>query len=272
MYAFSIKMKNLNNAFLVPISPLDGVSNTPKGVTSVSPVISPNFMSGLTVMNNTNSTTLSKDSSRIQYYNGTAKTYFLPWVSTLTLGTEYKFVNKGTGDVRVRVPGGTLLTTIPSGSTSSVIYAIPNGNAPANWLVESVGGVTTSVVFSSSFTPLIYTTGVSTYGSQQGCFTSMSVDGVNYVITVSFQVLVNAYDSDANLVFMDLPSQSSSSSQHVVMTCFQGTTGVTYGPSYSTITAGGIIEPSSTVLKIYADFTLYPGDLWTGNFVYNSTP
>lgn len=128
-----------------------------------------NFLESLTTTVTTaGTTTLTIGSTGIQQFTGTStQTVVLPNATTLSLGTQYQFQNESTGTLTINLNGGTLLTTISSGS-DGIITLMTNSTAPGTWHIGVVGATGTSTptantvsewdinknMFANSFIPL----------------------------------------------------------------------------------------------------------------------
>jgi len=82
-------------------------------------------------------TVLTASSSYLQYFTGTAnQTVTLPVTSTLTLGFQFKIVNKSTGEITVNSSGGNYIIKVASLSTATITCVLTSGTGSASWNVQ----------------------------------------------------------------------------------------------------------------------------------------
>jgi hypothetical protein len=85
-------------------------------------------------------TTLTATSARRQYFT-TAQTVVLPVTSTLTLGFEFKVVNRSSGSLVIQSSGGNTLVTLNTMTWGYVTCILTSGTTAASWSWESGGTV-----------------------------------------------------------------------------------------------------------------------------------
>jgi len=82
-------------------------------------------------------TTLTSTSTYSQYFTGTLnQTVVLPVVSTLSLGFQFKIINKSTGTITVNSSGGNTLIVVASLTTVTITCVLTSGTGIASWNVE----------------------------------------------------------------------------------------------------------------------------------------
>ncbi len=240
---------------------------TNKPVESSNIISASNVISGFIAMATIDDTMLTSNSSGNQYYTGAGKIYYLPSVSLLPLGTKYNFINEGTGDMTILNCTGEAVGTVLPGDDLTVMLIDKAVDVAASWYKYGGGTMT----FAQVYLPTLYTTGPSTYTSQMGSWTGTSFDGVNFMVSVSFRLIVGEYESDSNTCTFLLPLLASSeATQFVSFNNIQGSSGIEPGAEYSARISFGSIMPGSDLVVLHTNYTLAPGDLWVGNFVYNA--
>jgi len=107
--------------------------------TFTTPVYSPNFNEGLSIIvTAAGTTTLTFSSNYLQMFTGTTtQTVVLPVASTCQLGQQWLFQNRSTGAVTINSSGSNLVETISANSNGMITCILTSGTTAASWDAHS---------------------------------------------------------------------------------------------------------------------------------------
>jgi len=105
-----------------------------------------------------------------------------------------------------------------------------------------------------------------TYSLQKGVYSLASP-----ICAVNFQLIVNTYETVSGIHSLDivLPMMSAATNvQYVTFDCIQGDESL---GQFTFETIVGVIQPLSLSATLFINFVLHQGDIWQGNFTYNTS-
>lgn len=229
-------------------------------LTNTSTPIFNNVTSRLVVVPTAAGTTILTASSAngIVFTGSTTQTVTMPVVSTLTLGTSYRIVNRSSGDITVNSSGADLIQTMISNSSLILTCVALTGTDASSWetlyvptapfefpLAPDLGGTGSTDIPANGQIPIGNGTNYTIATLTQGNGVDITVGSGSITVAADYTSLVGSIIGTANQV---LANGTSGSNQvgDVTLTLPQDIA-TSSTPTFAGVTAGNVNIASNTV-------------------------